>query len=113
MLYIVRRRCQSFKLLRPSIFLNIKRVPIAFTSPEAEGFVVRMPRLLDIKIRRPLDAQGKLLMATVALDYFSNQIEYAQNLVYKLWDEDETPAMGLQWSAGQLSRGRSRLRSLS
>jgi hypothetical protein len=32
-------------------------------------------------------------MATAALDYFSNQIEYAQNLVYKLWDQDGT----LQW----------------
>jgi len=87
------RLAQSFNLLRPSIFLNVKRAPIAFTRPEAAVYVVKIPRLLDIKVRRRLDAQGKPLMATAALDYFSNQIEYAQNLVYKLWDQDGT----LQW----------------
>ncbi len=87
------RLAQSFNLLRPSIFLNVKRAPISFASPEATFYVLKIPSLLDIKIRRQLDAHGKPLMATAALDYFSNQIEYAQNLVYKLWDQDGS----LQW----------------
>jgi Flp pilus assembly protein TadD len=87
------RLAQTFNLLRPSIFLNVKRVPIAFSTPEAAVYAVRVPRLLDIRVRRRLDAQGNPLMTTAALDYFSNQIEYAQNLVYKLRD----PEGNLQW----------------
>jgi Flp pilus assembly protein TadD len=87
------RLAQSFNLLRPSIFLNVKRVPIVFSNPEAAVYLANVPRLLDIRIRRRLDAQGKPLMATAALDYFSNHIEYAQNLVYKVWDQGGT----LEW----------------
>jgi len=28
------------------------------------------------------------LMQTAAVDYFSNTLEYARNLTYKLWDSD-------------------------
>jgi hypothetical protein len=60
------------------IFLNVMRVSIPFTTPEAAVYVTSMPRVLDIRVRRRLDA-----MINGALDYFSNQIEYAQDLVYK------------------------------
>jgi tetratricopeptide (TPR) repeat protein len=86
------RLAQSFNLLRPSLFVNVNRVPMALTT-EGAVYAVNIPKLLKIKIRRRLDARGGPLMATAALDYFSNEIEYAENLVYRLWDQDGT----LRW----------------
>ena len=43
--------------------------------------------------RRELNSQGEALFRTAALDQFSNTIEYALNLTYKVWDQ----AGALKW----------------
>ena len=93
-LVALERIMQSFNPLQPSIILSIERVPISFIST-GPGAVVEIiiPKLLEIRIRRTLGRDGKPLFATAALDQFSNTIEYAQNLTYKLWDHDR----GLKW----------------
>jgi len=49
--------------------------------------------VFDIKIRRDLDDTGKPQLETAALDNFSNRLEYARNLLYKVWDAEEA----LRW----------------
>lgn len=79
---------QSFQPLRPFVFLDVKRVPLAFVRPDAKTYEVSVPGVFAIKIRRELDAKGEPMLQTAALDHFSNRIEYARNLVYKVWGPD-------------------------
>ncbi len=82
------RLIQSFNPLRPFLFLNVKRAEISvINSEEEESYEVKIPAVLQIKIRRQLDGKGAPLFPTAALDYFSDTIEYARNLIYKAWDE--------------------------
>src|SRR5262249_5878303 len=46
------------------------------------------PGVLKMKIQRQLDERGEALYPTAAIDHFSNTIEYAQNLVYKSWNQE-------------------------
>lgn len=80
---------QSLHPLRPFLFLSVNRSQITFeTSEQGKLFVVKVPAAVEMKIRRRLNGEGRPLMETAALDRFSNTIEYAQNLTYKLWDKD-------------------------
>jgi Flp pilus assembly protein TadD len=93
-LIALERIMQSFNPLQPSLITAVERVPISFISNGPNGvYEVKIPKVLEIRIRRRLDADGKPLFATAALDQFSNTIEYAQNLTYKLWNPDGT----LKW----------------
>ena len=88
-LIALERIMQSFNPLQPSILLNVERVPISFVVSRHDNvYEVRIPKLLEIRMRRELNAQGKPLFATAALDQFSNTIEYGRNLAYKLWDRN-------------------------
>ncbi len=92
-LIALERIYQSFKPLQPFVLLSIKRVPLALLSPDEKSYEVNVRGLLEIKIRRQLDEEGKPQVETAALDYFSNRLEYARNLVYKVWNPDG----GLRW----------------
>ncbi|PYT35222.1 MAG: hypothetical protein DMG58_02620 [Acidobacteria bacterium] len=88
-LIALERIMQSFNPLQPSIILNVERAPISFvTSGQDNVYEVRIPKLLEIKIRRELNNEGEPLFPTAALDQFSNRIEYARNLTYKFWDQN-------------------------
>ncbi len=88
-LIAIERLTQSFNPLVPFFFLNTKRAPISFMkSPEEKDYEVKIPGVLQIKIQRQLNARGEPLMPTAAVDYFSNTLEYARNLTYKIWGGD-------------------------
>jgi tetratricopeptide (TPR) repeat protein len=83
------RILQSLDPLRPFVFLSVNRAQITFeTSEQGKLFEVKVPGAVEMRIRRRLNSEGKPLLETAALDRFSNVIEYAQNLTYKLWDQD-------------------------
>jgi hypothetical protein len=92
-LIALERIMQSFNPLQPSIILNVQRTPISYAASGQNVYAVRIPKLLEIRIRRELNSQGEPLFPTAALDQFSNTIEYARNLTYKLWDH----AGALKW----------------
>src|SRR4029077_11365091 len=79
---------QTFQPLRPFVFLDLKRVSLALTRPDKKTYQVNVPGLFELKIRRELDDRGEPLLKTAALDYFTNQLEYARNLIYKVWNPD-------------------------
>ena len=56
--------------------------------PQSPTYEVEIPGRIHLKVQRQLDAQGRPLMRTAAIDYFSNIIEYAENLADEVWDED-------------------------
>jgi len=88
-LIALERIFQSFNPLRPWMFLNVTRTELSFvSSPKRKMYEVTIPRLLQIKIQRQLDTNSKPLIATAALDYFSNTLEYARNELYKAWNAD-------------------------
>ena len=88
-LIALERIIQSFNPLRPLMLLNVKRTELSFGKlPKDQTYEVKIPGVLEIKIQRQLDAKGKPLMPTAALDYFSNTLEYARNLTYKAWGTD-------------------------
>jgi len=88
-LIALERIFQSFNPLHPWMFLNATRTELSFvSSPKTKAYEVNIPQLLQIKIQRQFDTKGKPLMATAALDYFSNTLEYARNEVYKAWNPD-------------------------
>jgi len=87
-LIALERIFQSFDPMRPFLFLDVKRVPLALARPDANTFEVHVSGMFEIKIRRDLDDTGKPQLETAALDNFSNRIEYARNLLYKVWDAE-------------------------
>ena len=88
-LIALERIMQSFNPLQPSIISGVERVPISFISAGPNGvYEVKIPKILEMRIRRRLDRDGRPLFATAALDQFSNTIDYAQNLTYRLWNRD-------------------------
>ena len=90
-LIALERIMQSFNPLQPSILRSVERVPISYTVSRLDNvYEVKVPRLLEMKIRRELNTAGEPLFATAALDQFSNTIEYAQNVAYKYWDKNGT-----------------------
>ena len=79
---------QSFNTLEPFAFLRVDRVPIALTySRHNHVYNVEIPGRLRMTVRRQLDNLGKPLLATAAVDYYSNTIEYAENLTYIVRDD--------------------------
>jgi Tfp pilus assembly protein PilF len=87
-LIALERIYQTFQPLRPFVFLDLKRVPLALTQPDEKTYRVNVPGLLELKIRRNLDSRGEPLLKTAALDYFANRLEYSNNLIYKVWNPD-------------------------
>ena len=88
-LIALERIMQSFNPIQPTIILKIERVPISFvTSGRDNVYEVRIPKLLEMRIRRELNGEGQPLFPVAALDQFSNTIEYARNLTYKFWDRN-------------------------
>ncbi len=85
---------QRFNPLHPLVFMNVKLLKTSFSqSNDGKTYGVEIPGVLQFKIQRQLDSQGKPLLQTAALDYFSNTIEYARNLIYRVQDRE----VGLQW----------------
>lgn len=87
-LIALERIFQSFEPIRPFLFLDVKRVSLALAQPDEKTYQVNVPGVFEIKIRRDLDGTGKPLLETAALDSFSNRLEYARNLIYKVWAWD-------------------------
>jgi len=93
-LIALERISQSFNPLVPFMFLNIKRAPISLMkSPNEKDYEVKIPGVLQIRVQRELNARGEPLLPTAAVDYFSNTLEYARNLTYKIWSDDG----GVKW----------------
>jgi hypothetical protein len=93
-LVAVEKLYQSFLPVRPVVFSAVKRLPVSLVySRSGNAYAAQIPGLLEMKVRRRLDRSGKALMPLAAVDYFSNVIEYADNLVYRVND----PEMGLKW----------------
>ena len=67
------------------IFPRICRIPIKF---QKQGPVIEVesPGLMKVKVRIRVDAEGNPSMRTAALDFFSNVLAYADNLVYSFRD---------------------------
>jgi hypothetical protein len=90
----IERLTQTFDPLHPSILLNVERSEISYRrSQDGKSYEVEVPGVLHLKIRRQLDRKGRPLYRTAALDDFSNTLEYARNLTYKVWNKDGS----LQW----------------
>lgn len=88
-LIALERIFQSSNPLRPLLFLNVKRSSVSVVrSEEDKTYEVKVPGVLELKIQRRLDGKGQPLLSTAALDFFSNTLEYAENLIYKVWNED-------------------------
>jgi len=80
---------QCLDPLRPFVFLTVNRAKVIYeVSDQGRLFAVNVPGAVEMKIRRQLNSEGKPLLETAAVDRFSNVIEYAQNLTYKMWDKD-------------------------
>jgi Flp pilus assembly protein TadD len=92
-LIALERIFQSFEPIKPFLFLDVKRLPLSLARPDVKTYEVHVSGLFDIKIRRDLDDTGKPLLETAAIDNFSNRLEYARNLIYKVWDANG----GLRW----------------
>jgi hypothetical protein len=81
----LQRLVQSFNPLYPS-YLNVERSSILYSrSPDGRTYDVRVPGVLHLRIRRQVDDYGQSSSRTAALDDFSNVIEYAQNLIFRVW----------------------------
>jgi Flp pilus assembly protein TadD len=88
------RLYQSFLPLQPFLFSNVSLKEIFFAKRnDGKTYEVAIPGSLEIKILRQIDDQGRPLFQTAAVDYFSNTIEYAKNLVYRAFDEE----LQLRW----------------
>jgi hypothetical protein len=85
---------KSFTPGNPMIFPRIRRVPIKF---QKNGPILEFESsgLLRVKVRMHLDAEGNPLMRTAALDYFSNVLAYADNLIY--WFRDANLGSEATW----------------
>ncbi len=93
-LIALERLMQAFDPLHPSILLHIKRAEISYRkSPDGKTYDVEVPGVLRMSVRRQLDSKGQPLSKTAALDDFSNVLEYAQNLTFKVWE----PEGKLKW----------------
>lgn len=93
-LIALERVFQTFNPLQPFVFLIVKRAKISFShSAPEEVYEARIPGLLQLKIHRQLDSKGQPLLPTAALDFLSNTIEYARNLVFRVSDEK----VGFKW----------------
>jgi hypothetical protein len=80
--------------LQPFLFSNVSLKEIFFAKRnDGKTYEVAIPGSLEIKILRQIDDQGRPLFQTAAVDYFSNTIEYAKNLVYRAFDEE----LQLRW----------------
>ena len=84
---------QSFDPSRPFVFLLVKRADILFVDSHDGTYEAEILDMLHTKIRRRLDEGGQPLLRTAALDSFSNVIEYAENLIDRVSDEEA----GLKW----------------
>jgi Flp pilus assembly protein TadD len=83
---------QEFTPLRPFLSLDTRLVKVSFERSR-EVYDVEVPGVIQMRIERQLDSNGQPLLRTAALDYFSNPLEYAHNLIYKVTD----PQAGLKW----------------
>jgi Flp pilus assembly protein TadD len=93
-LIALERIFQTFNPLRPFLFPSVKRTNLQLVhSLEDKTYEVAIPQVLEIKIQRQLDGASHPLLQTAAIDYFSNTLEYARNLTYKVYDADG----GLRW----------------
>lgn len=80
---------QALNPLRPFVFVSVHRVAVSFVSSGGAGtYEAKVPGLIDLKIHLLVDSDGKPHLQTAALDRFSNVLEYAQNQVYKVWDDN-------------------------
>lgn len=86
-LVAIEKLYQSFMLVRPVLFSVVKRVPILFAA-HFPLYELNIADVLRVKIQRRRDSAR-----VSAVDYFSNVLEYAQNLVYQVDD----PSAGLRW----------------
>jgi len=83
---------QQFTPLHQFMSLDTRLVKVTFERSR-EVFNVEVPGAIQMKIERQLNSNGEPLLRTAAIDYFSNALEYARNLVYKVTDAQA----GLKW----------------
>jgi tetratricopeptide (TPR) repeat protein len=78
---------QEFIPLHQFLSLDMRLSKVSFERlQEGKVYVVEVPDVIQMKIERQLDSNGKPLLRTAALDYFSNTLEYARNVIYKVSD---------------------------
>ena len=83
---------QQFTPLHQFMSLDTRLVKVTFERSR-EVFNVEVPGAIQMKIERQLNSNGEPLLRTAAIDSFSNALEYARNLVYKVTDAQA----GLKW----------------
>jgi len=83
---------QQFIPLHQFLSLDTRLVKVTFERSR-EVYGVDVPGVIQMKIERQLNSNGEPLLRTAALDYFSNTLEYARNMVYKVTDAQA----GLKW----------------
>jgi len=83
---------QQFIPLHQFMPLDTRLVKVTFERSR-EVYGVEVPGVIQMRIERQLDSNGQPLLRTAALDYFSNTLEYARSLVYKVTDAQA----GLKW----------------
>ena len=83
---------QQFIPLHQFLSLDTRLVKVTFERSRGV-YDVEVPGVIQMKIERQLNSSGDPLLRTAALDYFSNILEYARNLVYKVSDAQA----GLKW----------------
>jgi Flp pilus assembly protein TadD len=87
-LIALERLYQTFVPGRPVLFSALRRAPISLLRwAKDQTYEAEIPGVLEIKIRR------RPVLPSAALDYFANVIEYADNLVYRIHDNET----GLNW----------------
>lgn len=85
---------QEFIPLHQFRRLDMRRVPMSFERIQAgRVFAVEVPGTVQMRIVRQLNPSGEPLLRTAALDYFSNTLEYARNLIYRVTDAQA----GVKW----------------
>jgi tetratricopeptide (TPR) repeat protein len=83
---------EQFIPLHPFLALDTRLGKVTFQR-SGEVFDVEVPGVVQIKVERQLKRDGEPLLRTAALDYFSNVLEYARNMIYKVSDAQT----GLKW----------------
>ncbi len=88
------RLFQTFLPNHPLIFLRFKPADIFFGyTSQTESYEVTIPGLVRMAVRRQLTEKGEPRFRTAGLDFFSNTLEYAQNVIYQMSDSDA----GMMW----------------
>jgi len=80
---------QALNPVRPFVFVSVCRVALSFISSEdAKSYEATVPGVIELKIKLMDGGSSQPVLRTAALDRFSNLLEYARNVIYKVWDDN-------------------------